>query len=478
MRLRTSLRRCRGWVSLGLLLAVLVMSSHCLAAQNTRPNIVFVLFDDLGWGQPQSYDPDSALRTPNLDRLASQGMRFTDAHSAAAVCTPTRYGVLTGRYPARIGQFGVLGTWSEPIVPVSRPTAASVLKRQGYDTACIGKWHLGLKWEGEEHRGSPPLGARFTEGPTELGFDYFCGYTHAANIGTILEQDHVVAEVKKEENQPLMLRKALEWIEKRDPQKPFFLYFPMCPPHYPVAPAPEFLGKSGGVDVAGKDLKGQANPKRYPDWLFQGDAMLGEIMQVLERRGLADNTLLIATSDNGAEHRAYAPLRESKRSIYEGGHRVPFVARWPGKVKRGTTWNHPVCLNDLIATVADITGAKLPPNAGEDSVSLLPALLGKSDTSTREGTVHQSMGGDLAVRQGPWKLIFKKNGSRELYHLESDLGETKDVLGTNPEVVAQLTALMQRYIDEGRSTPGAAQKNDFALSLAREDKARGKRNRK
>ena len=459
-----------------ILVVTLFLAAVAANAAET-PNIIFFLFDDLGWGQPQSYNPKSALRTPNLDKLASQGMRFTDAHTAAAVCTPTRYGVVTGRYPSRIGQFGVLGTWSEPIIPVSRPTVASVLKQQGYATACIGKWHLGLGWGGGEHKGPPPVGARFTNGPTQLGFDYFCGYTHAANIRTVLEQDRVIADVEKEQNQPLLLRKAVEWIEKRDPQKPFFLYFPVCPPHYPVAPAPEFVGKSGGVDVAGKDLKGQADPERYPDWLFQGDAMLGEIMRVLERHGLADNTLLIATSDNGAEQRAYAPLRASKRSIYEGGHRVPFVARWPGKVQPGTTWNHPVCLNDLMATVADTTGAKLPPNAGEDSFSLLPALLGKSDASTREATIHQSMGGDLAIRQGPWKLVFLKNGTRELYNLEADLSETRDVLAANPAVVAKLTALMQRYIDEGRSTPGVAQKNDFDLSTTG-SKAKAKGNRK
>lgn len=453
-----------------------------LAAVSTRaasehPNLIFFLFDDLGWGQPQSYNPKSALRTPNFDKLASQGMRFTDAHTAAAVCTPTRYGVLTGRYPSRIGQFGVLGTWSEPIIPVSRPTVASVLRQQGYATACIGKWHLGLGWGNKAQKGAPPIGTRFTQGPTQLGFDYFCGYTHAANIGTVLEQDRVIADVKKEANQPLLLRKAVEWIEKRDPKKPFFLYFPVCPPHYPVAPAPEFVGKSGGVDVAGKEnnIKGQGDFERYPDWLFQGDAMLGEIMRLLERRGLADNTLLIATSDNGAEQRAYPPLRGSKRSIYEGGHRVPFVARWPGKVPPGTTWNHPVCLNDLMAIVADLTGAKLPPNAGEDSVSLLPALLGTSAAPTRQATIHQSMGGDLAIRQGPWKLIFTKNGIRELYKLDSDLSETRNVLAANPEIVTKLTTLMQGYISNGRSTPGIAQTNDFDLSITG-SKTRGKRN--
>ncbi len=435
------------------------------AAEAPKPNVVLVLFDDLGWGQPQCYRPDSALRTPHLDRLASQGMRFTDAHSAAAVCTPTRYGLLTGRYPARIGQFGVLGTWSAPLIPASRPTVASLLKQQGYATACIGKWHLGLQWTTAPSRGPPPIGTRFTQGPTELGFDYFCGYTHAANIGSILEQDRVTAEVAEEENQPLMLRKAVEWLEQREPQQPFFLYFPICPPHYPVAPAPEFLGQSGGVDLAGKDLPGAAAPGRYPDWVFQGDAMLGEIMSVLERRGLADKTLLIATSDNGAEHRAYPPLREAKRSIYEGGHRVPFVARWPGRVSAGSTWDHPVCLNDLLATVAELTGATLPANAGEDSVSLLPALLGTSAAATRESTIHQSMAGDLAIRQGPWKLIVKTNGSRELYQLESDLSESHDVSAENPEVVASLTALLRRDIARGRSTPGAAQTNDVEILL-------------
>jgi arylsulfatase A-like enzyme len=205
--------------------------------------------------------------------------------------------------------------------------------------------------------------------------------------------------------------------------------------------------------------------------------MLGKIVEALERNKLADNTLIIATSDNGAEHRAYEPLRESKRSIYEGGHRVPFVARWPNKVKPGSVNDHTICLNDLMATAAEIVNAKIPDNAGEDSVSLIPELLGKVTSGTREATLHQSMSGDLAIRQGPWKLIFLKSGIQELYNLQADPSETKDVLSANTEVAARMAKLAQGYIANGRSTAGPAQKNDFALSLTG-DVTKGKRKNK
>jgi arylsulfatase A len=426
-----------------------------------RPNIVFVLFDDLGWGQPQSYVAESALRTPNLDRLAKEGMRFTDAHSAAAVCTPTRYGVLTGRYPSRLGQFGVLTTFSKPIIPASRMTVAAMLKQHGYTTACVGKWHLGMDWvdgkPGSEKE--VPLGSKMTGGPNAIGFDYFYGFTHARNIGSIVEQDRVVAHVEAVENQPLMIQKAVDWIGQQKSDKPFFLYFPMCPPHEPIEPSPEYVGKSGASDVVQKN-------ERYGDWVYQGDAMLGKLLTALDQNKLADNTLIIATSDNGAEHREYEPLRESKRSIYEGGHRVPFVARWPNHVAPGSVNKHTICLNDLMATAAEIVGAKLPDTAGEDSVSLIPELFGASTDNTREGTMHQSAAGDLAIRQGAWKLIFFKNGKQELYNLETDLSETKDVLSNKPEVAANLMKLAQRFITDGRSTKGSVQKNDFDLKLA------------
>lgn len=432
------------------LISILIaMAGSAFAAG--KPNIVFVLFDDMGYGEPTCYRPDSKLKTPNIDRLAAAGMRFTDAHSAAAVCTPTRYGLLTGRYPSRIGQYGVLTTFNPPIIPESRPTVASFLKDNGYETACIGKWHLGLKWDKiTKAKGEVPIGSRVLSGPNQLGFGYFYGFTHARNIGTIIEQDKVVEHVGEVQNQPRMIAKAVEWLEKREAGKPFFLYFPMCPPHTPIAPAPEFIGKSGAVDTVKKDPK-------YGDWVYQGDHMLGRILDTLEKKGLAENTLVIVSADNGASGRAYPPLRGFKTQIHEGGHRVPFVASWPGKIKPGSVSDQTICLNDLIATCADILGKKLPDNAGEDSISILPALTGNATEPLREAIVHQPHSRQLAIRQGRWKLIIGTKGKDELYDLGSDLGETENVAGDNPEIVAKLTALMKRYIAEGRSTPGAKQ---------------------
>jgi len=435
---------------------------------NQPPNIVFVLFDDIGYGQPKSYRADSSFKTPNIDRLAKQGMRFTDAHSAAANCTPTRYGVLTGRYPCRIGQFGVLKTYSAPIIPKTRLTVASFLKGQGYHTACIGKWHLGMNWvdgmPGMEKQ--LPVGAQLTDGPNALGFDYFYGFTHARNIGSIIEQDRVVANVKGVENQPLMIKQALQYIEERSREKkPFFLYFPMCPPHSPIVPAAEFVGKSG---MAGKEGK-------YADWVYQGDHMLGQIMDALKRADQEKDTLLIVTGDNGAAKRPYPPLREAKSSIYEGGHREPFVARWPGKIKAGSLNHDVICLNDLFATCTDILGADLPPDAAEDSVSILPGLLGKATGPMREATINQAPAG-LAIRQGSWKLIMYRNGKRELYNLKDDVSETKDLSRANTEVARRLEKLLQSYIDRGRSTPGPVQKNEFELPFGKS--AAKKRNKK
>lgn len=441
-----------------LVLASIVASSNSRGADKPAAprGIIFVLFDDMGYGEPGCFRSDSEFATPNLNRLAREGMRFTDAHTAAAVCTPTRYGVLTGRYPSRIGQFGVLTTYSPPIIPPTRVTVASLLKEHGYHTACIGKWHLGMNWNGmpgNENR--VPVGEVLRDGPLAIGFDRFAGFTHARNISTLIDQDRVEANITAVEMQPRLAGKAVAWLDEQAAGKePFFLYLPLCTPHLPIVPAPEFKGKGG---VTGKD-------EPYADWIYEGDWVLGRVLEALDRHDLAEETLIIASSDNGAAGRVYPPLRECKTSIYEGGHRVPYVARWPGHVAAGSTCEQTVCLNDLIATCADLVGAQLPPNAGEDSDSILPLLLGGTSPA-RESMIHQSPTGDLAIRQGEWKLICFNDGRRELYNLKEDLSETRDLAADKPEVVERLAARLRLDIENGRSTPGVKQANDFDLSL-------------
>jgi arylsulfatase A-like enzyme len=445
------------------LLRLLLVGSALLAfgVRAEKPNIVFILFDDLGYGEPGCYRADSPFRTPNLDRMAREGMRFTDAHSASAVCTPTRYGVLTGRYPWRIGQYGVLTTYSPPIIPRSRPTVASLLKDQGYRTACFGKWHLGMTWPAGGKRSdndSAPIGTRIADGPIALGFDRFAGYTHARNIGMIIEQDAVATNVEPVAVQPLLADRAVAWIEESAKAGgPFFLYLPLCTPHTPIVPASEFRGSNRKDD--------------YAAWISQGDAVVGRMMDAIDRAGLASNTLIIATSDNGAAGRAYPPLRGSKTMIWEGGHRIPFLARWPGQVAARATNTHTVCLNDLFATAAELSDAKVPAAAGEDSFSLVAELRGTAREPARSYTVHQSHGGALGIRQGPWKLVFEGGDKTSLFNLETDLGERDDVAKSHPEIVERMTALLQDSIDRGRSTPGARQDNDVKVMLGKRGKA-------
>ena len=427
-----------------------------------KPNILFVLFDDMGYGEPTSYRPESLFKTPNIDRMAKEGIRFTDAHASAASCTPTRYGFLTGRYPHRIGQFGVLSTFSPPLIPETRLTVASYLKQNGYATACIGKWHLGMNWGRPKIKGKDKpqkelkIGEKMTGGPNAIGFDYFYGFTHARNIQTIIEQDTVVKEVKPIENQPLMIAKAIDFLKERslNKEKPFFLYFPMCPPHKPVVPAPQYVGKGGKVG------KGS-----YSDWVYQGDDMLGQLLDTLESTGLADDTLVLVSADNGAAGRTYLPLRDNKGSIYEGGHREPFLARWPGRIKPGTTSDQIISITDIFATCASLLGKALPENAGEDSVSFLKCLYGQQKGPFREASVQQSGKKALAIRKGKWKLIVHGDNKRELFDLNADIGEKYNLIETNPEVATELALLLQSYLDKGRSTPGKAQPLEYKISL-------------
>ena len=427
-----------------------------------KPNILFVLFDDMGYGEPTSYRPASLFKTPNIDRMAKEGIRFTDAHASAASCTPTRYGFLTGRYPHRIGQFGVLSTFSPPLIPETRLTVASYLKQNGYATACIGKWHLGMNWGRPKIKGKDKtqkelkIGEKMTGGPNAIGFDYFYGFTHARNIQTIIEQDTVVKEVEPIENQPLMIAKAIDFLKERslNKEKPFFLYFPMCPPHKPVVPAPQYVGKGGKVG------KGS-----YSDWVYQGDDMLGQLLDTLESTGLADDTLVLVSADNGAAGRTYPPLRDNKGSIYEGGHREPFLARWPGRIKPGTTSDQIISITDIFATCASLLGNALPENAGEDSVSFLKCLYGQQKGPFREASVQQSGKKALAIRKGKWKLIVHGDNKRELFDLNADIGEKYNLIETNPEVATELALLLQSYLDKGRSTPGKAQPLEYKISL-------------
>jgi arylsulfatase A-like enzyme len=455
------------------------------------PNIVFILADDLGYGDLGSYNRDSRIPTPHCDQLAREGIQFTDAHSPAAVCTPTRYGILTGRYCWRTPlKSGVLQGYDPLMIEEGRLTVASLLKQHGYATGAIGKWHLGLGDKRPTDYERP-----FAAGPLTVGFDYFFGipssldfppYVFVANERAVERPSAKIAasemrrkggggfwragaiapSFKHEDVLPAIADKAVEFIGKQSNEKSFFLYLPLSAPHTPWMPSAEFRGKS------------QAG--YYGDFVVQTDAAIGRVLTALAERGLSDNTLVILTSDNGAHwlpsdieqysHRANGALRGQKADLWEGGHRVPFVARWPGRIKPGTTSDETICLTDLLRTVAAMLEVRLPPNAGEDSYNILPVLLGKGgQRPIREATVHQSGDGTLAIRQGPWKLCTalgshgfseprapKAKGGEplgQLYHLAHDPIEQKNVWAQEPDVVARLTGLLERYKTTGRSAP-------------------------
>jgi arylsulfatase A len=478
------------------------------AAENPRkPNIVLILADDLGYGDPQCYNKDSKAPTPSLDRLAAQSMRFTDAHTPCAVCTPTRYGLLTGRYCWRTSlKRGVLTGYSPLLIEPKRVTLASLLKQHGYVTAGIGKWHLGLGDAAKTDFGKP-----LRPGPCSVGFDWYFGipasldmppYVFIENDGVTEAPSETIADsamrrkggggfwrrgaiaphFKHVDVLPAITEKAIAFVRShaergsenapsgshapRGSQKPFFLYLALTAPHTPWMPTAEFRGKS----KAGY----------YGDFVTQVDAGVGRVLQSLEDAKLSDNTLLIFTSDNGAHwlpediekwgHRANGDLRGQKADIWEGGHRVPLLARWPGHIAAGSTSKELICLTDVLATVAAVIGAKLTDDVGEDSYNILPALRGdKLDKPIREAIVHSSGDGTLAIRQGPWKLalalgshgfsaprdIKPKPGEAQgqLYNLDDDPREQHNLWLEKPEMVKRLTALLEKYKREGRSRP-------------------------
>jgi arylsulfatase A-like enzyme len=512
------------WFAAALYLASFILPAT--AAVRPRPNLVLILCDDLGYGDVRCLNPNGKIATPHLDRLASQGMVFTDAHSSSAVCSPTRYSLMTGRYSWRSRlQSGVLGGLSPRLIEEGRLTVAALLRERGYHTAVIGKWHLGMDWVRVAGGGVTELGIETAQqhrnvdyaqsirnGPNAVGFDYYFGISASLDMVpyAFIENDRLpnlptddksypltlgVAErrtrhgpaapqFEAEEVLPILTRRAVEHISQRaaDAQagRPFFLYVPLNAPHTPVLPTREWQGRSG------------ISP--YADFVMQTDASIGEIIAALDRHNLASNTLVIATSDNGcspeanfaqlaaAGHHPSHTFRGAKADLFEGGHRVPFIARWPGRVRAQSTNHALIGLVDILATCADLLGVKLPPNAGEDSVSFLPSLLGQRGASSRSTLVHHSINGSFAIRQGHWKLALSPDSGgwssprpgspaakglpdTQLYNLETDIGETRNLQARHPKVAARLTALLEQQIAQGRSTRGPPQTNTVKVRL-------------
>ncbi len=459
---------------------------HSSFAAPPRPNIIFLICDDLGYGDVHCLNPEHGkIATPCADKLASEGMIFTDAHSGSSVCTPTRYGVMTGRYSWRTTlQSGVVTGFAPSLIDADRPTVAGFLKQQGYHTAIIGKWHLNFQYldpkSGQPYSAkrfdTPPVGATIPDGPVSRGFDSYHGFHHARDMEAVIENDRVIEHDDVIHMLPRLQRKAVEYIDSRKGQsEPFFLYLPLGSPHTPIVPSPEWQGKSGLGD--------------YGDFVMQTDAVVGAVSDALERNGLTENTLIIFTSDNGCSkaagieklaaqgHKVSAHLRGSKADIWDGGHRVPFIVRWPGTVAAGSTSDQLICLVDFFATAADIVGSPTPAGSCEDSVSFLPALKGEPIDSTRHGVIHHSISGHFAYRQGPWKLCLarasggwssptekqapKDAPKGQLYDMRDDIGETTNLFESKPEIVNELLTLLQADIERGRSTEGPDSANDI-----------------
>jgi len=480
-----------------------------------NPNIVFILADDQGFGDVSALNPGSMIPTPNIDRIATEGMIFEDGHSSSSVCTPTRYSVLTGRYHWRTHlQRGVLGGFSKPLISAGRLTVASLLKDNGYRTACIGKWHLGWDWPLKDGGSADDKGnfsggfkggwdvdyaGEIQNGPNDVGFDYFFGISASLDMPPyVFVRNRIPTEVATVEKAfhrkgpagknfeatdvlPTITSEAVKFInENANSEKPFFVYFPLNAPHTPIVPTRDWQGKSG--------------INKYGDFTMQVDWTVGQVLKALDENNIADDTLIIFTTDNGCSPAANIPelekaghdqnfiYRGHKADIYEGGHRVPFLARWPGKVKAGTRTNQLVGQLDLLATAADIIDVAVPKDGGGDSVSFLPVLLSEATESIRTSIVSQSIGGQFAVRDGNWKLCLcpgsggwssprpgrvdtSKFPTIQLFNLSDDPGEQTNLMAHQTKRVEQMKLMLQKLIADGRSTPGPQLKNDVPIVM-------------
>jgi arylsulfatase A len=481
--------------------SVAMLGNFTVAKEHKNPNIIFILADDLGYGDVSALNENSKITTANLDRLAGQGVVFTDAHSSSAVCTPTRYGILTGRYNWRSTlKNGVLMGYSSALIPRERKTVAALLKSENYQTACIGKWHLGWEWNNiEKGKDSIDYSKPIKYGPTTLGFDYFYGisgsldmdpYVYVENDMPTALPDRITqskgmkmwrkgptaSDFDHEQTLPNLINRAEKYIaEKSKDNKPFFLYLALPAPHTPILPIKEFQGKSG------------LNP--YGDFVLMVDAMVGKVMAAMDKAGISENTILVFTSDNGCSpmanfgelkgkgHNPSYIYRGHKADLFDGGHHIPCIVRWPAKVKPHKA-EQTICLTDFFATFSAVTNYQLKASEGEDSYNLLPLLLqSRPKDEIREATVHHSIEGAFTIRKGDWKLLFSRGSGGwsspkqneknyqslppfQLYNMKSDPGESKNLYSQFPEVVSELRALMMKYIKDGRSTPGVPQMND------------------
>jgi len=473
-----------------------------------RPNIIILYADDMGYGDLGVQNPESRIPTPNLDGLAAQGTRFTDAHSSSGVCTPSRYALLHGRYHWRKFH-GIVNAFDQPILDAERTTLPEMLRTKGYKTACIGKWHLGWDWNAIKTPGAMPTRGSgkgqgsfapsafdwskpIPGGPLSHGFDYYFGddvpnfppYAWFENDRVITEPT-VPLDTPKQTAEgawearpgpsvkdwdfwavmPKLTEKAVEWIGQQKHDEPFFLYFPFTSPHAPIVPTPDFVGKSktGG----------------FGDFVTQADDTVGRVLQALKDGGFAENTLVIFSADNGPEHYAYdrirnfqhrsmGPLRGLKRDIWEGGHRVPFVIRWPGVVPADNVNDGLLSQIDVFATIATVVGADIPADSGEDSYSQLTFIKGESP-SARNTVVHNTNANGYALRHGDWVLIAAKTGAvskvpewfdqangytrhthpGELYNLRNDLAQKHNLYAEQPDKARELSTLLHQVRAKG-----------------------------
>ncbi len=498
-----------------------------------KPNVVLFFVDDMGYGDVSCLNPEGKIPTPHFDRLAREGMRFTDAHSTSAVCSPSRYSLLTGRYNWRsVLQSGIVGHYGDPLIAKERTTVASFLQRQGYHTGAIGKWHLGMGWNFETTPDFMPDGDKYDArdfsghlvaseaqkalwqeafakptrgGPTTRGFDTYYGvdvpnwppYCYIENDRTVgIPSEFLPARLLGnhqastpgpampywhfEQLLPTWAEKADAYIAARSERKePFFLYLPMTSPHTPLAVNAAWIGKSGLGN-------------RYADLVMETDDIFGRILTSLEVHGVAEETLVLFASDNGCAHYIGTDMMEAqghfpsahfrgyKSDIWDGGHRIPCIARWPGVIEPGTTSPQLVCLVDLLATCADILDVELMESEGEDSVSWLPLFEGR-DAPVRTHVVHHSIQGKFAIRDRRWKLAlcpgsggWAKGDAEaaaeglplvQLYDMENDPEEQHNLQASHPDQVRAMTALLEKTVANGRSTPGPRQRNDTEVDI-------------